>query len=184
MTMATDLFLGKVHDLQSKVSRSAQDIIREGGWFFKRIATYTEESPLVVTAGTTVNLPIPANDTGEQQGNLFNFSYDYTNQLFRPNTTGEVYLTEIKFMCKPTQKAGHLDLILEIPDYPFNPINGTTLTFNKSAGEEHFFSSNFIPFISQEFADNGARLMVHAAGTDVSIYNYNFMFVRLHSNKG
>lgn len=53
-----------------------------------------------------------------------------------------------------------------------------------SAGKEHFFSVNFLPFISQDFADRGARLKVRAVGTDVSIYNYNFVFVRLHSNKG
>lgn len=184
MAIATDLYLGQVIDLQSKVSKTAQDIIREGGWFFKRVATYTESSPFDVPLGQTMVLPIPPNDTGETQGNLLNFSYDYDNQLFRPNTAGEVFAVEIKLKCKPTNQAGHLDLILEIPDYPFNPISGTTLTFNKSAGDEHFFSANFLPFISEDFAAVGAQLKLRAVGTDVSIYDYNFIFVRLHSNKG
>ena len=184
MTIATDLYLGRMIDLQSGVVKSAQDIAREGGWFFKRVATYTEESPFVINSGETLTLPIPSDDVGEQQGNLLNFSYDYTDQLFKPTTAGEVFTAEIKFKCKPTNQAGHLDLILEIPDYSFNPINGSTLTFNKSAGEEHFFSVNFLPFISEEFAQSGATLKVHAVGTDVSIYDYNFVLVRLHSNKG
>lgn len=184
MAIATDLYLGRVIDLQSGVVKSAQDIAREGGWFFKRVATYTEASPFVVAQGETLTLPIPSDDVGEQQGNLLNFSYDYTDQLFRPTVAGEVFAVELKFKCKPTAQAGHLDLILEIPDYSFNPINGSTLTFNKSAGEEHFFSVNFLPFISQDFADSGASLKVRAVNTDVSIYDYNFVFVRLHSNKG
>ena len=47
-----------------------------------------------------------------------------------------------------------------------------------------FDGVNFLPFISQDFADRGARLKVRAVGTDVGIYDYNFVFVRLHSNKG
>lgn len=42
MAIATDLYLGRMIDLQSSVIKSAQDIAREGGWFFKRVATYTE----------------------------------------------------------------------------------------------------------------------------------------------
>lgn len=184
MTIATDLYLTRIIDNQSKVVRTAEDLVREGDWFFKRVATYTEASPFVVPQGQTLVLPIPENDIGEVSGGTLNFQYDYDNQLFRPSVAGEVFAAEIKFRCKPANNAGYLDLILEIPDYPFNPINGRTLTFNKSANEEHFFSVAFLPFVSADFQQKGAQLKVKANGTDVSIYGYNFIFVRLHSNKG
>jgi hypothetical protein len=185
MAIATDLFLTKLIDNQSKVVRSAQDIVREGNWFFKRVDTYTEASPFAVLDGQTLTLPIPLEDTGQTAGRLLNFSYDYDNQLFRPTVAGEAFIAEVKLRVKPTSSNfGHMDLILEIPDYPFNPINGDTLSFSQGMNEPHFFSANFLPFVSEEMAQDGVRLLVHARGVDVEIYNYNFMFVRLHSNKG
>lgn len=170
-------------DLKSKQRRSTNSMIESGGWLFKQVATYTSSSPLELLDGVPNKLVIPENDTGFSTGKYFDLSYDYTNQKFAPTTVDDVYFAEIRMKVVPQLQAGHLDLKIEVPNFQYNPINGDSITFTKGAGEEHFISRLFPLFIGEEAKQDGIEVMLTAQGTDIDVYDYSFLIVRVYSDK-
>lgn len=183
MSLSREL-LGRLIDIVSGQRRSVNSLIESGGWFFKQVDTYTESSPLTIADGVKHKLIIPLNDTGLSKGKYFDLSYDPNSHLFLPKTPDDLYLANVRMECKPDSQGGHLDLTIECPSVSYNPINGDTLTFNKSSGEEQFFSPNLILFIGQDLVDNGLEVFLKPSGCDVELYDYSFTLCRLYSNKG
>ncbi|QHZ59757.1 hypothetical protein HWD03_gp034 [Alteromonas phage vB_AmeM_PT11-V22] len=175
--------MSKITDLFTKQGRSVTSLIESGGWVFKQIDTYTEASPLTVVQGNKVKLTIPLQDEGFFRSKYFELSYDYTSQKFTPVTEDDVYLANFRMKAKPSTQAGYLNFTLESPNVSYNPLNGGTLTFTKSANEEHFFSPDLTVFIGEDVRQNGIEVWVEAVDCDVEIYDYSFLITRLFSDK-
>lgn len=184
MSSNPHLYSTKVTDEQRGITRSFSSINETGAWLFKQVATYTEASPLVVSQGDTEDLLIPLNDSGYEENHLLDLYYDYDLNNFLPPNVGDIYLMSIRGKIIPSNQAGHLDVIITSDGAQFNPIEGSTITFNKSAGEEHLLSGKYLIFITEPLVTSGVRVSVKANNTDCDLYDYSFTIVKLFSDRG
>jgi hypothetical protein len=97
-----------------------------------------------------------------------------------------MFLVELSLKAIPTSTfgVGHLNISLESPSVPFNPLDGDTKTYVFGQGQEHFISSLFMVFIGPDVQQNGIEAFLQSYGTDVNIYDYSFKICKLYSNSG
>lgn len=184
MTIATDLYLGQVIDLQSKEIRSAESTLKKGDWYFVQLGNYTSASPLVINQGVTSKITFQPEDIIYTNGNgTFQTNYDFVNQKFMPTTLGDLFAVEVRFKFKGTAQDGHFDVKVESPNFEFNPVTGSTVSSTKAAGVEQFAAINLTFFIGQDLIDNGIEFKVTPSSMGVQIYDVSYLTVRLCSGK-
>jgi hypothetical protein len=170
-------------DLTSKRIKSTEAIVKEGDWGFTQLGNYTLSSPLSATSGTKTKITFQANNISYQAGIGLVANYDFVNQKFLPSTVNDVFMVEVRMKVKPSAQNGHMDLLMESPTFGFNPINASSLSFTKAAGDEHFISSDFLVFIGEDVMNNGIEFYVRPVGTNVQVYDMSYFIVRLASGK-
>jgi hypothetical protein len=184
MAIATDLFLTRVIDNQSKEIRTAEAILKKGDWFFTQLGNYTSVAPLSISNGVTSKITFQPEDITYTNGNgTFVTNYDFVNQKFMPTTLNDLFAVEVRFKFKGTAQDGHFDVKLESPDFDFNPITGSTISSVKAAGVEQFAAINLTLFIGQGLIDNGIEFEVTPSSMGVQIYDVSYLTVRLCSGK-
>lgn len=152
------------------------------GWYFKQVAEFDSDNPVTISNGQRVKLTIPENDAGFERVQNLDLSYDYENQLFKPTTEDDIYLTTLRFKAIPSGSfggVGSLKITVESPNTAFSPISGDQPSFVRGNGDEHFFSSHHHIFIGQELIDNGLEVYVEANDANVDLYDYSFTLTRL-----
>lgn len=66
----TPVFCHLLVDMQSKVERTAESILKQNGWKFIQDGRYTEASPLVITAGSKTKITFDLSQLAYQDGSL------------------------------------------------------------------------------------------------------------------
>jgi len=183
MTIATDLYLGQVIDLQSKQVRTAESVLKKGDWHFTQLGNYTSASPLAIANNTTSKITFQPEDITYTNGNGFTTEYDFINQKFMPKTLNDLFSVEVRFKFRATSNDGHFDVKLESPNFTFNPISGNSVSSVKAANDEQFASIDFRFFIGQDLIDNGIEFKIVPRGTGLQIYDVSYLVVRLSSGK-
>jgi hypothetical protein len=176
-------YCAKMIDLTSKRIKSTQAVLKEGDWNFTQLGHYTSISPLVVSSGAKVKITFQEGDVTYQAGVGLITQYDFINQKFIASTLNDVFMVEVRMKVKPSAQSGYMDLLMESPTFGFNPINASTQTFTKSAGDEHFISSDFLVFIGEDVLSNGIEFYIHPVDTNVQVYDISYFIVRLSSGK-
>ncbi|QCQ57986.1 hypothetical protein Barba22A_gp135 [Rheinheimera phage vB_RspM_Barba22A] len=183
MTIATDLYLGQVIDIQSKEIRTAESILKKGDWFFTQLGNYTSVAPLSISNGVTSKIAFQPEDITYTNGNGFTTQYDFVNQKFMPTTLNDLFTAEVRFKFKCSAQDGHFDVKLESPDFDFNPVSGLSVSSTKSAGVEQFASIPFTFFIGQDLIDNGLEFKITPFNTNIQVYDISYLVVRLCSGR-
>jgi hypothetical protein len=184
VTIATDLYLGQVIDIQSKEIRTAEAILKKGDWFFTQLGNYTSVAPLSIPNGVTSKITFQPEDIIYTNGNgTFVTNYDFVNQKFMPTTLNDLFAVEVRFKFKCSAQDGHFDVKLESPDFDFNPITGSTISSVKASGDEQFSAINLTFFIGQDLIDNGIEFKVTPSDMAIQIYDVSYLTVRLCSGK-
>ena len=161
-------------DTQSKTERTTEAILKQNGWKFIQDGRYTEASPLVIPAGTKQKITFSLTQLAYQDGRLLDVEYDQATNTFRPKPLGSTYLLNFRLKCKPSAQNGTADAALEVNGAAFNPVLAGTLSFNKAANQQHFFSLTDPVFVSQDMLDNGFSVYIQPFGTSLSVYDYSF----------
>lgn len=169
----TPLFSESMVDMQTGVQRKTEHILKQNGWVFLQDGRYTEASPLVISAGVKTRITFSLTQLAYQDGQLLAVEYDQQNNRFKPSDVGSAYLLNFRLKVKPSAQNGTADATLEVPSATFNPILAGTLSFNKAAGQQHFFSLTDPIFVSQQMLDNGFEIYIHPVGTNLSVYDYS-----------
>lgn len=184
MTIATDLFLTKVIDNQSKEIRTAEAILKKGDWSFTQLGNYTSVAPLSISNGVTSKITFQPEDITYTNGNgTFVTNYDFVNQKFMPTTLNDLFAVEVRFKFKGTSQNGHFDVKVESPNFEFNPVTGSTISSVKASGDEQFSAINLTFFVGQDLIDNGIEFKVKPSDMAVQIYDVSYLTVRLCSGK-
>lgn len=183
VAIATELYLGRLIDLQSKTVRTAESLVRKGDWVFVQLSNYTEGSPLSIANGVTTKVTYQPEDISYTTGKGLSPVYDFENQVFLPSTLNDLFTVEVRFKFKATSPDGHFDVKLESPSFAFNPISGNTVSSTKAAGVEQFAAINLNFFIGQDLIDNGIEFKITPSSTGVEIYDVSYLLVRLSSGK-
>jgi hypothetical protein len=145
----------------------------QGGWRFLQDGRYTLASPLVINNGVKTKLTFDLTQLAYAAGVGLEINYDDVSDKFLPQTENECFTVSLRAKIKPTSQAGTVDTTLESPGVVFNPIVSGTVTFNKSAGQEHFANVTQPIFISADVIANGLEIYLSPIGTNISVYDYS-----------
>jgi hypothetical protein len=144
-----------------------------GGWKFLQDGRYLVGTPLVINDGVKTKINFDLTQLAYAAGVGLEINYDDTSDKFLPQTENECFTVSLRAKIKPTAQAGTVDLTLESPGVVFNPIVSGTVTFNKSAGQEHFANVTQPIFISADVIANGLEIYLSPIGTNISVYDYS-----------
>lgn len=169
----TPVFCHLLVDMQSKVERTTESILKQNGWKFLQDGRYTEASPLVISSGAKTKITFDLSQIAYQDGRLLDLAYDQSSNKFMPTQVGATYLANIRFKAKSSSQNNIVDVALESPSVSFNPIVADTITFNKSANTEHFISITQPIFITQDVVTNGLEIYITPNGGTLSVYDYS-----------
>ena len=183
MSTTSTLFLTDIIDNQSKESKSAAAITKEGDWKWVMLGNYTSASPLLINKRNTSKITYQPSDISFTAGSGLEVNYDFVNQKFLPTTLNDLFMVEVRMKVKSSVQNDHLDLKMEAPTFAFNPLNAQTHNFVHSAYDEQFMSSHFLVYIGQDVIDNGIEFKVTAHDGNMSIYDVSYLIVRLSSGK-
>lgn len=161
--------------------RSVDNILAQGAWRFIQLSNYTLADPLSITQGNTTKLTFQPSDISFTDGRGLVLNYDYTSQKFMPQTSGDVFLVEVRFKAKCSAPNGAYELKLESPSFAFNPVQAQSGSISKSAGVEQFISLSVPIFIGQDIKNNGLGVFFKAESGNFTLYDVSFMIVRLTS---
>ncbi|QVV98881.1 hypothetical protein 2017DRC82_0595 [Vibrio phage ICP1] len=117
------------------------------------------------------------------QSNGLEINYDFDNQLFRPQTIGDLFLTEIRFKAKCSAQNGYADLLVTSPSFLYNPVTAQTFNLTKGAGVEQFITVNGSIFVGEDLKENGFEVSIRAGDGNFSIYDVSFLSCRIGSGK-
>ncbi len=162
-------------DWDTKVERPAKSILMQNGWAYLQDGRYVVGSPLVVNDGAKTQLTFDLAQLAYADSSNLQLNYNQSNNRFYPTEIKSCYLVHLRFKVKPSANSGHIDLVIESPTVSFNPIVSETMTFAKSAGDEHFFYITSPLFISQDVITNGLTAYVIPHGTNISLYDYSVL---------
>lgn len=90
-----------------------------------------------------------------------------------PTQLHATYLLNFRLKVKPSAQNGTADATLEVAGASFNPVLAGTLSFNKAANQQHFFSLTDPIFVSQDMLNNGFEIYIAPIGTNLSVYDYS-----------
>lgn len=162
-------------DLEDNIERPTRAVMKQGGWFFAQIGTYTSASPLHILDNAKTKISFAPSGISYSESRNFTLNYDVVNNKFHPVGVGNCYLFNLRFKLKASSQAGHLDVLLESPTVSFNPIMASTLSFNKQAGDEQFHSVTGMIYISQDVSTNGLEVYMQPHGTAVDVYDISLL---------
>jgi hypothetical protein len=169
-------------DLEDFIERPTRAVLKQGGWFFGQLGTYTVGSPLAVSDGVKTKIAFPPSQLSYSDSRNFTLNYDTVNNKFHPLGVGDCFIVNMRFKMKASSQAGHMDIMVESPTVAFNPILAKTITFNKQAGDEQFQGITELLFISQDVATNGLEIFVSPHDTNVQIYDLSILVSTQYSN--
>ncbi|CAM0043168.1 hypothetical protein VPHK406_0028 [Vibrio phage K406] len=172
-----------LRDPQGKRTKPLDGLHDLGEWQFLQLGHYTEASPWSVTQGTTEKLTFQESDISYIEGNGLAVSYDYTDQLFKPQQLRDIFLSEIRFKCKCTNQNGYADVRVDVPNFVYSPVQGETFGIPKGAGVEQFVSLDGAIFIGQDLIDNGFEINFTAGDGNFQIYDISILSCRIGSGK-
>lgn len=152
-----------------------------GAWAYMQDGRYTSSSPLTITSGTKHKVDFDLSNLSyvDGRGGL-QILYNELSDKFLPETEGDCFLVSFRYKAVPVSQNGSCDIEVECPTVSFNPIVADTVTFNKSAGNEHFFSITQPIFISSFVVDHGLELYMTPRGTNISVYDYSILVIRTY----
>ena len=169
----TPVFCHLLVDMQSKVERTTESILKQNGWKFIQDGRYTSASPLVISSGSKTKLTFSLTQLAYQDGSLLDVEYNQAMNRFMPTQLRSTYLLNFRLKVKPSAQNGTADATLEVPTASFNPVLAGTLSFNKAANQQHFFSLTDPVFVSQDMLSNGFEIYISPVGTNLSVYDYS-----------
>lgn len=172
-TYDTPIFSESMVDMQTGVQRKTEHILTQNGWVFAQDGRYTEATPLVVNSGVKTKITFDLTQLAYTDGRNLQLEYNQQANKFMPSDVGSVYLLNFRLKVKPSAQNGTADATLEVSGATFNPVLAGTMTFNKAANQQHFFSFTDPVFVSQQMADGGFEIYVQPLGTNLSIYDYS-----------
>lgn len=170
----TPVFCHLLVDMQSKVERTTESILKQNGWKFLQDGRYTSASPLSISNTTKTKLTFDMSQLAYQDGSLLDVEYNQATNRFMPTQLRATYLLNFRLKVKPSAQNGTADATLEVPTASFNPVLAGTLSFNKAANQQHFFSLTDPVFVSQDMLNNGFEIYISPIGTNLSVYDYSF----------
>ena len=169
-------------DLEDFIERPTRAVLKQGGWMFLQLGTYTVGSPLVVADGVKTKISFNHSNVIYSESRNFTLNYDTTNDKFHPLGAGDCFTINLRFKLKAASQNGHMDVTAESPTVTFNPILGKTVAFNKQAGDEQFQGLTEMLYISEPVAANGIEVYVKPHGTSVQIYDISLLVSTQYSN--
>jgi hypothetical protein len=148
------------------------------GWAQYTDTTYTTSNRFVVTAGDTVTLP---NDAGSVIDEYLPVGvtslYNATDTLITPENVGDSYEIRIDFKAeKVTATDAYAGIQLDIGGSQ-GVIVERLYTFPKGTNEHSFSTTSSIYSLST-FISNGGKLKFFASGSNVEIWDINYVIVR------
>lgn len=181
--LAHTLYNYRIVDLQSGLVSTAESILSQGKWQFLQLGNYTSAQPLVVNQGASAKVVFQPADITFSQSNGLEINYDFDNQLFRPQTIGDLFLTEIRFKAKCSAQNGYADLLVTSPSFLYNPVTAQTFSIPKGAGVEQFITVNGSIFVGEDLKANGFEVSIRAGDGNFSIYDVSLLSCRIGSGK-
>lgn len=169
----TPVFCHLLVDMQSKVERTTESILKQNGWKFLQDGRYTSSSHLVVSGATKTKLTFDMSQLAYQDGRLLDVQYNQSANKFVLQDVGSVYLFNVRFKAKSSQQNSYTDIVIESPSVSFNPLSAATVSFVRSANNEHFISVNFPIFLSQDVVTNGIEVYITPSGGTTQVYDYS-----------
>ena len=179
--LAHTLYNYRLIDLQSGLVSTTESILSQGKWQFLQLGNYTSVSPLLVSQGNSTKIIFQPTDIVFSQSNGLEINYDFDNQLFRPQTVGDLFLTEIRFKAVCSAQNGYADLLVTSPSFLYNPVTGSTFNLSKGAGVEQFLTVNGSIFVGEDLKANGFEVNIQAGSGNFSIYDVSFLSCRIGS---
>lgn len=176
-TYDTPIFSESMVDMQTGVQRKTEHILTQNGWVFAQDGRYTEASPLSIASGSKTKITFNLSQLAYTDGRNLQLEYNQQTNKFTPSDVGSVYLLNFRLKVKPSAQNGTADATLEVPTATFNPVLAGTMSFNKAANQQHFFSFTDPIFVSQQMVENGFEIYIQPLGTNLSVYDYS-LFVQ------
>jgi hypothetical protein len=169
-------------DLEDNIERPTRAVLKQGGWFFGQLGTYTLANPLNVSSGVKTKIPFPPSQFSYSESKNFTLNYDTVTDKFHPLDVGDCFIVNLRFKLKASSQSGYLDVLVESPSVSFNPILAKTLSFSKQAGDEQFQGITELLYISQDVSTNGLEIFVKPNNTNVQIYDLSLLISTQYSN--
>ena len=169
----TPVFCHLLVDMQSKVERTTESILKQNGWKFLQDGRYTSASPLSISNTTKTKLTFDMSQLAYQDGRLLDVEYNQSANKFVLQDVGGVYLFNVRFKAKSSQQNSYADIVIESPSVSFNPLSAATVSFVRSANTEHFISVSFPIFLSQDVVTNGIEMYITPSGGTTQVYDYS-----------
>lgn len=149
------------------------------GWILYGDDQYTSGSPLVVTAGTTVNLPNNAATTITSSAPLGTSFYNGTK--ITPDNVGDAFTISLRVTVESSINEGALAITLDIGDgITPNVIIGDSRRLVRGSGTPQNVVFDFTVFSLATFVANGGQLKFEAVAGNLSVYDINMMVQRTY----
>lgn len=172
-TYDTPIFSESMVDMQTGVQRKTEHILTQNGWKFLQDGRYTAASPLSISSTTKTKLTFNMSQLAYQDGRLLDVEYNQSTNKFVLQDVGGVYLFNVRFKAKSSQQNSYADVVIESPSVSFNPLSASTVSFVRSANNEHFISVSFPIFLSQDVVVNGIEMYITPSGGTTQVYDYS-----------
>lgn len=151
------------------------------GWAQYLDTQYTEASPLVVTQGTTVNLPNNALSVIETQLPTDSAGF-YDGTRITPDANGDSYAVRTGFKIKSSSQTGAFALDLDISALG----DGSILVFERNTSltkgantEQAYSTTNLVYTLGTFLANGGLTRFTSVAGTS-SVYDITYVISKVH----
>ncbi len=168
----------RVNQSASAVEFVDPKVYQTTGWAVYNDTTYTEASPLVVTAGTTVDLPNNAGDVIETHLPT-NVSALYNGTVITPENVGDAYEFSLRFNTKSSVNEGAVRVSVDIGG-TIGEITADSRRLFRGTGVENQVQMNFTIYSLDTFIANGGTVKFEAIAGDQSVYDIRYIIVRTH----
>lgn len=157
---------------------------KESGWASYTDTVYTSSSPFTINSGVTSTLPNNAGTVINTQlpSGVSSF-YNSATSKFTPSNDGDYYTVTVRFKAQTTAPtAGYLDFGIDIGGALGVQFKETKI-FAKGAGIEHNFSIVVPCYTGSTFIANGGLMKLTSGNGNMTVYDINFQFDRVHKAK-
>lgn len=149
------------------------------GWAQYLDTQYTEASPFTVNEGVTATLP---NNAGSSITKYLPAGIDgyYDGSKIRSVKEGETFSVSIRFKVKSSSPNGAIAINLDIGGAVGNIVEDTRRLV-RGANTETSFAIDFTTYALDTFLANGAEVKFESITGNSSIYDINYVIVRITS---
>lgn len=164
------------------INDNFDELYRSTGWEAVVDSTHTSGSPQSVSEGVTAVISNDADTIfNDQIPTGITTFWDVTDSKILPENENDFMTTALMFKAKNSMANGYFTVFIDIPTLGVRFTE--THLCPKDANTETGYDITIAHFISSEFAANGGIVKVTADKGNLSIYDKQFRFCRVHMAK-